>query len=271
MNLKKSFGLSLVIVAFLVWFFSGPFSEQVTTQSGWFLVSIVVLIIVPIFVAGLKSALEFSAGRNLRIISHFSDRDGWKTDLLTDGFASLPKHIFNYTLYSSYELVQVRQHVARRMTDSGQELLAYLEYQYLPHGTEVSRSRFKSGILQLTAIIRKLPGQMPGWVKMAPAWAQPDFFDDIELESHEFNREVYLRSEPEKLATYFSSPNLMAWYLDQKRKPALHAEKNSICIIQRGQITYDDLDRMVTQLQEVTKLVERSGALEKPPKIVLQD
>lgn len=86
---------------------------------------------------------------------------------------------------------------------------------------------------------------------------------DIELESHEFNQDVHLTASNEKLATYVFSPNVMAWYLNEKNRPYVHLEGSRLCVIADQEITYEYLDDIVRQVNQLAKEISRSGALEK--------
>ena len=143
-------------------------------------------------------------------------------------------------------------------------LLGFYEFSVATRPTADSANPLGGHSLLLA--MKTLPGSIDGWVSIAPIGLATKYFDDVDLESYQFNREVYLRAEPVKLATYVFSPTFMEWYLAQSERPSIFLENNGLFLCQYGKITPAGIDLMVHQMNEIMSQLEHSGALEQTPK-----
>jgi hypothetical protein len=182
--------------------------------------------------------------------------EGWRVDILADAWTLLPKHAVPTDKIGGGIVIE-QQLVAQLDRDTSTSLV-FIEYAV----QEDKRSRSHSQ--SILALIHKLPGNIPGWVRVMPtsnSWRQ--VFDDVNLESNQFNRQVYLAAQPERLATYVFPPDFMAWYMDAAVQPWIHVEEKQVCVLTDTRASFEMLDQMKNTLSKVTEYIARSGSVEK--------
>lgn len=193
-------------------------------------------------------------------IGWFAQKDGWAVDHLTDIVTLLPQRLLTMSGLS-FAVGPQRQHVIHKYFDGQLVHLAFVEY-YI-QGPKKSKELKGMVIAQ-----GKLSSPVLGYVRIIPASnAFLRYLPDVNLESHRFNQDVYLTSDPQKLATFVFSPDTMAWYLDQKIRPYMHIENDRVCILATDDVSFESLETLSNQIVDIIRKIEHSGALEKEPLI----
>lgn len=223
------------------------------TLSPWAITFFVVAVCSP---PALRWLYRRHSEQYLRRLRFYAERTGWHEEVQTDIITQLPDHLLPSAL-PLRQLAVVNELVAAKTVGSTPLRLVALDYQI------VEDSRGAKSIPQvLTLIGGRLPGRIPGWAHAVPTGSRlMRYWKDQDLESNQFNREVYLAGEPMNLVTKLFSPDLMTWYMDGPTKYWIHAEANMVYIVLDAPAALDELDAAVDFVLGLAEKVGHSGVL----------
>lgn len=84
-----------------------------------------------------------------------------------------------------------------------------------------------------------------------------------ELESTMFKGFLSVWTKPKKLSTAIMSPDFMDWYENQRPRPVIYVEAQTVCIMYQTFVSSETVDRLSRHLPVIVNYIEHSGALGK--------
>jgi hypothetical protein len=177
---------------------------------------VLLLILAAIAAAGLIAYLSYQAEQKRRqILQSFALSNGWayaaRDDSWTERFAGSP---FGEGDHRSAKNVLTGAHAGRQM--------AAFDYSFQTHSTD-SKGHTTTTTHRYAVCAVRLPAPLPG-LELSPETVLTRFagalgFDDVELESEDFNRHYRVRARDPKFAYDVLNPRTMQALL---ARPALH-------------------------------------------------
>lgn len=244
-----------VLLALVSMIVVGPLFYDKNTQFGTLFSVILPLLLFIVAPYLIHVYFRGHAQAQFTSLTWYLQRTGWTVDVATDAFLSLPKHMLSDKhLLSSV----VTDNLVARKVHQGLDLL-FFSFAY--HQSDEKKGA-ETATQTITALQCEIPGgrTVPGWVVALPTGSHfMDFWKDKKLESNEFNRAVFLDSEPRNLATQIFSPDFMARYLDEAERHYIHIEGHTVTIVFDGNVTFDQLDEATDFVANATKHIRHSG------------
>lgn len=152
----------------------------------------------------------------------------------------------------------IKPQVVQRLTIEGHELtVVRTVFQQKLDGATLGAVSFSQCMATLPRVVDgsvQLHRVKTGAVLWRPA---------PELESVDFNKQVWVYSSSRDLAFRVLSPDFMAWYLDNPKAPSVFV-RDLLCVISFLPGTEPESPSEIASLANtIVKFIERSGALEK--------
>ncbi len=189
---------------------------------------------------------------------------GWTFDGATDALTIQPKHLRPNTW--SQRNLQGTSLVYTKILAEQPAWAIYEEWWKIEddsHKMPILRIRPSEILDSQMSVVFSLPGYIDGWARIAPApnriFSYPG---DLELESNQFNINIYFHADPPRLAPAIMSPTMMEWYAGLPEKPWIHIEQQRGVFSFERPVSYEDFQALVAFVPEFIRLLKSSGALD---------